>query len=33
VLATAQHLGADRVITTDRGWPRMGVSIELVRRG
>jgi predicted nucleic acid-binding protein len=31
VLATALHLGADRVITTDRRWPRAGVAVEVVR--
>ena len=30
VLATAVHLGADRVITTDRGWPRAEIAIELI---
>jgi predicted nucleic acid-binding protein len=30
VLATALHLHADRVITTDAGWPRSGVAVELV---
>lgn len=35
VVATALHLGADRVITTDAGWPpRVGVAVELaVSRG
>jgi predicted nucleic acid-binding protein len=31
VLATAIHLRADRVLTTDAGWPRAGVTVELVR--
>lgn len=31
VLATAQHLKADRVLTTDAGWPATGVTVELVR--
>jgi predicted nucleic acid-binding protein len=31
VLATAQHLKADRVLTTDAGWPPTGVTVELVR--
>ena len=30
VLATALHLGADRVVATDAGWPRAGVAVELV---
>jgi len=30
VLATAQHLHASRVLTTDRGWPDVGVVIEQV---
>jgi len=30
VLATALHLRADRVLTTDRGWPRTGVAVEAV---
>ena len=30
VLATALLLGADRVVTTDAGWPRAGVAVELV---
>jgi predicted nucleic acid-binding protein len=33
VLATAQHLSADRVLTTDRGWPRTGVRVEVAGRG
>ena len=31
VLATALHLGADRVVTTDAGWPRAGIVVELLR--
>jgi len=31
VLATALHLDADRVVTTDAGWPRAGVTVEVVR--
>lgn len=31
VLATAFHLGADRVVTTDAGWPRAGIVVELLR--
>jgi len=30
VLATAIHLGADRVLTTDSGWPSAGVTVERV---
>jgi predicted nucleic acid-binding protein len=30
VLATALHLRADRVLTTDRRWPAVGVQIERV---
>lgn len=30
VLATALHLGADRVLTTDAGWPRAGMNVVLV---
>jgi predicted nucleic acid-binding protein len=30
VLATAIHLGADRVITTDAGWPGAGVTVEVI---
>lgn len=30
VLATALELSADRVLTTDRDWPPVGVSIEVV---
>lgn len=30
VLATALHLRADRVLTTDAGWPRAAVKVELV---
>ena len=31
VLATAIHLRADRVLTTDGGWPRADVFVELIR--
>lgn len=31
VLATALHLKAERVLTTDAGWPRTPVSVELIR--
>lgn len=30
VLATALHLRADRVITTDAGWPKAGIQVELI---
>ena len=30
VLATALHLKAERVLTTDAGWPVTGVTVELV---
>ncbi|HET7686583.1 MAG TPA: PIN domain-containing protein [Candidatus Limnocylindria bacterium] len=30
VLATALHLRADRVLTTDAGWPAVGVPVEVV---
>ena len=31
VLATALHLRAERVITTDAGWPRAGVAVDVLR--
>jgi hypothetical protein len=31
-LDTALHLKADRVRTTDAGWPRVDVTVELVGR-
>lgn len=31
VLATAQHLRADRVLTTDAGWPQAEIAVELLR--
>jgi len=31
VLATALHLRADRVLTTDAGWPKVGISVDLIR--
>jgi predicted nucleic acid-binding protein len=31
VVATAVRLGADRVLTTDDGWPRTPVRVEVVR--
>ncbi|MEP6469482.1 MAG: type II toxin-antitoxin system VapC family toxin [Chloroflexota bacterium] len=30
VVALAMHLKADRLLTTDRGWPRVGVRVDLV---
>jgi predicted nucleic acid-binding protein len=30
VLATALHLRAERVVTTDAGWPRAGVTVDVV---
>lgn len=30
VLATAIHLRADRVLTTDAGWPRSGITVDLI---
>jgi predicted nucleic acid-binding protein len=30
VLATAEVLGADRVLTTDAGWPDIGVDVRIV---
>lgn len=30
VLATALHLRADRVLTTDAGWPEVGITVALV---
>jgi len=30
VIATALHLRADRVLTTDRRWPRVGVNVQVV---
>jgi predicted nucleic acid-binding protein len=31
VVATALHLGADRILTADRRWPELEISVELVR--
>jgi predicted nucleic acid-binding protein len=31
VVATALHLGADRILTADRRWPELEVPLELVR--
>ncbi len=30
VLATALQLGAERVLTTDAGWPKVGITVELI---
>jgi predicted nucleic acid-binding protein len=30
VLATAVHLRAERVVTTDAGWPDVGVTVEVI---
>jgi predicted nucleic acid-binding protein len=30
VIATALALGADRILTTDAGWPRVDVAVEIV---
>ncbi|MGH2444584.1 MAG: type II toxin-antitoxin system VapC family toxin [Candidatus Limnocylindria bacterium] len=30
VVALALHLKADRILTPDRGWPRLGVHVEVV---
>lgn len=31
VVATAMHLRADRIVTTDARWPRVGVAVDRVR--
>lgn len=31
VIATALHLRADRILTTDAGWPEADVVVEIVR--
>ncbi len=31
VFATALHLGADRVMTTDAGWPRTKVAVDVLK--
>jgi predicted nucleic acid-binding protein len=31
VAATAIHLGADRILTTDRRWPKLPVAVTIVR--
>lgn len=31
VIATAAHLRAARVITTDRGWPKVDMPVEVIR--
>ena len=33
VVATAQVLRADRIITTDQGWPTVGIPIDVVASG
>ena len=33
VVATAQMLRADRIITTDQGWPTVGIPIDVVASG
>jgi predicted nucleic acid-binding protein len=33
VVATALHLGASRILTTDRGWPEVAVNVETVGSG
>ncbi len=30
VLATALHLRADRVLTTDARWPKVGITVEVI---
>lgn len=30
VVALALHLGAERVLATDRGWPHLGVRVEVL---
>ncbi len=30
VVATAQEIGAERLLTTDRRWPKLGVAIQAV---
>jgi hypothetical protein len=30
VVATAHVLRADRIVTTDRGWPEVGIPIHVV---
>lgn len=31
VVATAMHLNADRILTTDRRWPKLPVNVVVVR--
>jgi predicted nucleic acid-binding protein len=31
VIATAMHLKADRILTTDRRWPRQAIRVEVAR--
>lgn len=33
VVATAIQLGANRILTTDRGWPRLPVRVDIVGSG
>jgi predicted nucleic acid-binding protein len=33
VIATAHVVGADRILTTDQGWPDVGVNVQLVDGG
>jgi predicted nucleic acid-binding protein len=33
VLATAAALGADRILTTDAGWPKLTVTVEVLSGG
>ena len=33
VVATAASLGADRILTTDAGWPQLSVRVEVVVSG
>ena len=33
VVATAQVLNADRIVTTDQGWPDVGIPIDVVAGG
>lgn len=30
VIAAALHLRADRILTTDRGWPRLAVRVDII---
>ena len=31
IIATATGLGADRVLTTNSGWPEIGIAVDVVR--